>query len=102
MTADIRMPDLGLEFHGRRSEWIFSRYSDIDLVGATFIRGARRTRKRASEVGNVTVAANRFRRDLRAGICADIRDFLRDTAGPVGSHGIEGEVNQVTGGMKFR
>lgn len=43
LTADIGMPDLGLELHDRRAEWVFIGYPDVDKISAILVGSTRRT-----------------------------------------------------------
>lgn len=80
------MPDFGLESHTRRPEWVFGGDSDIDMVGATLIRCAWRTRERATEMSDVSFIVHWLCKNLGLAVRVDIGELLCDTAGSIGSH----------------
>ena len=86
LAADIWMPDFGLESHKRWPEWVFGGDPDIDMVGATLIRCTWRTRKRATEISDVSLIAHWLCEDLGLAVRVDISELLCDTAGSIGSH----------------
>ena len=42
LTADIRMPDLGIKFHYGRPKWIIVWYPDVNDICSPFVGRARR------------------------------------------------------------
>lgn len=86
LTADIGMPDLGLEFHNRWSERVFCRDLDIDIIATTFVWGPRRARERATQMGDILVITHGVCQNLRAAIRVDISQLFRNPTRSIGSH----------------
>ena len=62
LAADIRVPDFGIKFHYRRSEWVVIRYLHINNVVSPFIRCARWAFERTLEMCKVVPIAHRIRK----------------------------------------
>lgn len=86
LTADVGMPDFGVEFHYWRPEGVFARYPDVDGVCAALVRGAWGPFEGTLQVREVVPAADRVGVDVRCGVGMYVGDFLRDSTGSVGGH----------------
>ena len=83
------MPDLGVELHDWRLERVFIRNTDIDIVGASFIRGTRRPLKGTLEVRDVCPVAYRVGRNVGQFVGVNIGHLFRDSACTTRRHGVD-------------
>ena len=86
LTADIGMPDLGLEFHNWWFERVLCRDRDVDIIVPTFVRSPWRTWERATQMGDILVITHGVCRNLRAAIRMDISQLFRNPTRSIGSH----------------
>jgi hypothetical protein len=87
LTADVGMPDLGIELHNRRAEGVFCGDLDVDNIPPPFVRCTRRTKDAGLEVRQVITTLGRFGRDIRVGnIGAHIAQLFGNTAHSTGRH----------------
>jgi hypothetical protein len=85
LTADIGMPELGLEEHLRRLEWIFLRNFDVYHICTSLIWGIWGTWESSDQMSDI----RSFRWlciYLRLDICLDVLQLLVHSSYAVGSH----------------
>lgn len=87
LTADIGVPDFGLELHDWRPERVFRGYFDVNFIGSTLVGSTWGSSEGSPQVGEVVPTSHRFSCNLRVGIRMDICDLLCNTARTVRSHG---------------
>ena len=87
LAADVRMPDLGIELHNRRSEGILGGDLNIDSESSSLVRGARRASDSSFEMCQITRVVGGLGGDLgNAGIGLNVRQLLGDSTNPVASY----------------
>ena len=86
MTADIRVPDLGVESHLGCFERIFGVQADVDDIGASFVRGSIRAFEGAFEVCEIIEAACWLHSDLGVRIRLEVCKLFGDTTVTLASH----------------
>ena len=88
LAADVRMPDLGIELHDRRSEGILGGDLNIDSESSSLVRGAGRASDTSLEVCQVTpsIVGGSGRNVRDRGISLDVGQFLGDSTNPIASH----------------
>lgn len=86
MRADVRVPDLGLEFHVRRPERVLAGNLDIDLEGSSFVWRVRWPKELTSEMCQVIAVPRRLYYDLREFVVLDIGDLFGDASSTVRGH----------------
>lgn len=86
LTADIRVPHFGLEFHAWRTERIVGGNGDEDAEGSAFIWGPRRPRERSPELRDIIMVSDRLNSDLGMDISLDIGKLFTHTSHPIACH----------------
>lgn len=94
LTADIWMPDLGLELHDRRTERVFIGYLNVHKICTVFVGRAWGAFEGTPEMSEVVTTSQWISRDLRMRIRVDVCDFFRDTAVAIGSHGVRSHATE--------
>jgi hypothetical protein len=84
-TADIRVPQFGVELHDRRSKGVFVGYSDVYVVFPTFIGCVWWPHEAAAKMSQVVVS-NGLYFNMAVRITVHVGDFLGDPASPMGTH----------------
>ena len=87
MTADIRVPDFGIEGHLGCFERIFRVQADVDDIGASFIGRSTRAFEGAFEVCEIIGAACWLHSDLGVRIRLEICELFGNTTVALASHG---------------
>ena len=75
LAADIRMPDLGIEFHNWWPKGIITGDANVDCICSTLIGSTRRAFEGSLEMCEV-IRANSIRLDFREGIALDVSKFF--------------------------
>ena len=75
LAADIRMPDLGIEFHYWRTKRIITGDANVDDVCSALVGRTRRAFEGSLEMCEV-IRANSIRFDFGEGIALDISKFF--------------------------
>ena len=64
LTADVWMPNFRLKLHDGRPEGILRRYSDVNDICSSFIRGSWRPLERSFEMHDIISISSNMCRDL--------------------------------------
>jgi len=103
LTADIWVPQLCLERHLRRSEWVFLRNFDVHYICASFIRCIWWSWKGCMQMRQIRTSICCFCQYLRLDIALDICQLLGNAADPVRSHGdrVRGTIEEMCFGTRL-
>lgn len=87
LTADVGMPNFGIELHNRRAEGVFGWDLHVNDIAPPFVRRARRTKDASLEVCQVIATLGRLGRYIRVGnIDTHVAQLFGNTAHSAGRH----------------